>query len=142
MIAVVDEEMQGDLDGVIAADARCAEEGAAGGVPGNWRAMLSTSSRDLRDVVSPEDAGKTVVNLEGETLFPSWTALFSNQILPEGAALLRFDGEPHEGVLFSATKADVGLIRFDGQLSYAASRLVPVSFADPIPILSNSAGVL
>lgn len=106
IVAVVDDVSQGDLGGVLAADDRCEQEGASIGLPGTWKALLSTSSRDLRDIVSPEDASKPVVSLAAETLFSSWSAIFADQTLAMGADLRRFDGTIHDDLLFTGTSAD------------------------------------
>ncbi|NUP06009.1 MAG: hypothetical protein HOW73_08120 [Polyangiaceae bacterium] len=106
VVAAVNETSQGDLGGLLAANAKCAEEGASTGLPGTWKALLSTSSQDLIDIVSPEDAANPVVNLHAETMFPSWNALFADQTIPNGVNLYRFDDTNNDDLLFTGTNAD------------------------------------
>lgn len=86
----------GDLHGIRGADLQCFEQAREAGLPGTFRAFLSSRLQDLQSIVRRADRKAVpVVNLQDELLLPSWEALFSGgrdgQLRP-GARILSFDG--------------------------------------------------
>jgi hypothetical protein len=46
-------------------------------MPATWKAFLSSSVRDVRDIVSPEHtANAMVINMLGDTLYNNWNSIF------------------------------------------------------------------
>jgi hypothetical protein len=92
----------GALGGTAAADALCAAQAKATGYGGTFRAFLSSSTQNVKDLISGSDAGLPVLNTLGQGLFPSWTAIFSTTIWASGRYLHAFDGkkvDEHTGAL-------------------------------------------
>ncbi len=79
VISALNEAHDGNLGGLIGADAKCSSQATSAGYPGNWRAFLSTSTQNIKDLVTAEPASTIpVVNTLGEVMFDNWEAVFSN----------------------------------------------------------------
>lgn len=99
--------------GMLNADAWCANEGNALGLPGVWKAVLSkTGFRDLRDAVPSAIWDKQVVNLAGQQLYTRWDSIFSNQVWNAGISIYAFGtsttpaGSAYSGQLWSGSGLD------------------------------------
>jgi hypothetical protein len=94
VLATLDHAYNGDLGGLAAADTLCAERAVAAGLPGDWRAFLSSSTRNVVDLVAGADASAVpVVNLRGEQLYASYGAIFSSTVWASPHLLYAFDGK-------------------------------------------------
>lgn len=85
----------GGMRGIRGADFQCFQQARAAGLPGTFRAFLSSRLQDLYTIVRRADrTGVPIVNLRDEVLFPSWEALFlgSEGRLEPGAHIFSFDG--------------------------------------------------
>jgi collagen type XVIII alpha len=79
LLAALNEAHTGDLGGLAGADALCANQAAAAGYTGTWKAFISTSTQNLKDLITGTNASSMpVVNLQGENMWASWNAVFSN----------------------------------------------------------------
>jgi hypothetical protein len=77
ILAALNEGHDGNLGGIDVADCLCAKQAAEAGEPGIWKAFLSNSSRDVRDLIPPHHAsGIWVTNLYGWWLYSNWTDIF------------------------------------------------------------------
>ncbi|XP_012892366.1 PREDICTED: collagen alpha-1(XVIII) chain-like, partial [Dipodomys ordii] len=87
--------LPGGMRGIRGADLQCFQQARAAGLPGTFRAFLSSRLQDLYSIVRRADRGAVpIVNLKDEVLAPSWEALFSGsqgQLQP-GARIFSFDG--------------------------------------------------
>lgn len=84
----------GSHDGVAGVDSLCranAKSAGFGGLPGVWRAVACGSTQNVRDIISGPNASKPVVNLHGEQMFSSWSAIFVDQIWASGVSVYKFN---------------------------------------------------
>lgn len=79
-VAALNQAWTGNLGGIDMADAHCQMQAAAAGVAGTWKAFLSATNRNVKDLVPPDLQSLPVYNLKGEKLLDSWMNL--NQSIP------------------------------------------------------------
>jgi hypothetical protein len=92
IMAALNEAYDGNIGGIASADCLCAEQAAETGLPGIWKAFLSTSSRNAGDLVISDTIGVPVVNLYGALLYPSWNdMLYESSGFPSEARVYTFD---------------------------------------------------
>lgn len=84
----------GDLGGTSSADAECAKQAKAAGMSGTFKAFLSSSKRDVKDLITGTNATSVaVVNTKGQQLYSSWNAMFGSNGSPFGTThVYSFDG--------------------------------------------------
>ena len=68
---------RGNLGGVAGADALCAKQAKQEGWSGTFKAFLSDSTRDVKDLIKGTAANTAVVNTKGNVLYSSWSSIFS-----------------------------------------------------------------
>ncbi len=68
---------RGDLGGVAGADALCAKQAKDAGWHGTFKAFLSSSTRNAKDLVKGGAASSHVVNTKGTVLYAHWNAIFT-----------------------------------------------------------------
>jgi Collagenase NC10 and Endostatin len=83
----------GALGGTATADALCAAQAKATGYGGTYRAFLSSSTQNVKDLITGSDAALPVLNTHGQQLYPSWTLSFSGGSWASGRYLYAFDGK-------------------------------------------------
>jgi len=93
MLTALNNAHNGDLGGTAAADGLCAAQAKAVGYGGTFRAFLSSSTQNVKSLITGSDAMLPVHNTNGQVLFPSWGAIFSTTTWPSGAYLHAFDGK-------------------------------------------------
>ena len=96
----LEEAHTGDLGGVAAADGLCAQQAAQHQVPGAWKAFLSATGRDARDLVPVELRSLPVVTSGGEVLLAAWSDL-GQTVLPTSTPYLQ---------TFSGIRVDDGAV--------------------------------
>jgi len=93
-LAALNESHTGNLGGISGADALCAAQAQAAGQTGTWKAFLSTSTQNVKDLITGTPASYPVVNLAGLLMYSSWNALFTTSTWPSSAGYLRtFNGK-------------------------------------------------
>lgn len=93
MLTALNNAHDGALGGTAAADALCAAQAKAAGYGGTFRAFLSSSTQNVKDLITGSAAAQPVLNTHGQELFPSWTAVFSTSTWASGSYLYAFDGK-------------------------------------------------
>lgn len=78
LMAALNEGHQGNLGGIAGADALCAAQATAAGYSGTWKAFLSSSTQNVRDIIPSTSAAVPVVNLLGQNMYASWNAAFTS----------------------------------------------------------------
>uniref|UniRef100_A0A915I8R6 Uncharacterized protein n=1 Tax=Romanomermis culicivorax TaxID=13658 RepID=A0A915I8R6_ROMCU len=68
----------GNMHGVRGADFACYHQARNAGFTTTFRAFISSQVQDLDKIVHFTDKNSPVVNLRGDTLFESWSDIFSN----------------------------------------------------------------
>jgi hypothetical protein len=66
----------GNLGSVEVADELCAKQATMAGMPGVWKAFLSSPDRDVRGLVKTHQYGTQILNLFGEILYDNWSDMF------------------------------------------------------------------
>jgi hypothetical protein len=93
-IAALNEAHNGNLGGIAGADALCAAQALAAGQTGIWKAFLSGSTQNVKDLITGAAAAYPVVNLKGLLMYPSWSAIFTQSSWSSSAGYLpTFDGK-------------------------------------------------
>ena len=78
VLTTLNEGHQGDLGGVTGADALCAKQAMQSGWTGTFKAFLSDSTRNVKDLITGTNALKVqVVNTKGTLLYSSWNLIFA-----------------------------------------------------------------
>lgn len=86
VFSALDEAHTGSLGGVAAADAACAKQAKRAGRPGTFKAFLSTSTRDVKDLITGTNASTIpVVTTHGVQLYLSWNDMFTSSTLGSSA---------------------------------------------------------
>lgn len=106
LLVALDQAQTGNLGGVQGADGLCQTQAQAAGMPGTFRAFLSSSSQDVKDLVSGASAALPVVNTQGQVMFSSWAAVFSTQEWADNVELYNFAGAAVQDGTGGATDAD------------------------------------
>ncbi|HMR10129.1 MAG TPA: hypothetical protein PKA88_30340, partial [Polyangiaceae bacterium] len=92
-IAALNEAHNGNLGGLAGADALCAAQAQTAGQTGTWKALLSSSTRNVKDLITGAATAYPVVNLNGALMYASWSAVFTQSTWNTAAGLLpTFDG--------------------------------------------------
>lgn len=77
ILAALNEPHPGDLGGISGANALCAAQAQAAGVPGTWKAFLSSSTQNVKDLITGTNATTIpVVNLQGGQMYSYWDYIF------------------------------------------------------------------
>lgn len=93
LMAALNEAHNGNLGGISGANALCASQATAAGYGGTWRAFLSSSTQNVRDLITGTNATLPVVNLRGENMWSSWNTVFTQPTWNSTAIwLYAFDG--------------------------------------------------
>jgi hypothetical protein len=92
IIAALNEAHTGDIGGMTVADCLCNGQAAQAGEPGTWKAFLSGSTRNAREIV-PEclQTGIEVGTIEGWPLYDNWTDMLEGSSWFTGAYIYTFD---------------------------------------------------
>ncbi|MFC1475851.1 hypothetical protein ACFLQW_02475 [Candidatus Zixiibacteriota bacterium] len=95
VLAALNEAYDGKIGGIEKADCLCADQATAAGLPGIWKAFLSSSSRDAGDLIVSDTLGVPVVNLYGTFLYSSWNdMLYVSSGFPSEARFYTFNLTP------------------------------------------------
>ena len=79
LLAALNEAHTGNLGGITGADALCQTQATAAGYGGVWKAFLSGSTRNVKDLITGTNATtKPVVNLQGQQMYATWSAIFGS----------------------------------------------------------------
>jgi hypothetical protein len=79
MFVALNEGHAGNLGGVSGANALCQTQAAAAGLGSStWKAFLSSSAQNAKDLFTGANANLPVVNKAGVVMYASWTSLFVN----------------------------------------------------------------
>lgn len=93
-LATLNNGHNGNLGGIANADAMCDAQAATNGIGGTWKAVLSSSSQDVIDIVPSFLQTMPVKNLNGVTLWNTWAEVFTASTwIGAGAKLYSFDGK-------------------------------------------------
>jgi len=93
VLAALNEAHTGDLGGVSGADALCAKQAQQIGYGGTFKAFLSASTREVKDLISGASATSLpVLNTLGEQLYPGWNAIWGSATWAAGPYLYSFRG--------------------------------------------------
>jgi hypothetical protein len=93
VVSALNEAHNGALGGTAGANALCAAQAAAAGLSGTFKAFLSSSTQDVKDLVTGTAATYPVVNTKDEPLYGSWTQIFSQSTWSTGKNVYAFDGK-------------------------------------------------
>lgn len=107
LLVALDQAQTGNLGGVQGADAKCQAQAQGAGLPGVFRAFLSSSSQDVKDLIGGPNMSLPVVNTQGQALFPSWSAVFTTQEWASGVELYNFAGAKVEDNTGGITDGDL-----------------------------------
>jgi hypothetical protein len=93
IFTALNEAHDGKLGGVSGADALCAQQAAKAGYTGTFKAFLSTSTQNAKDLIGGTDATNVaVVNTGGEQLYQNWNEIFTKTGWTYGIYIYTFDG--------------------------------------------------
>jgi hypothetical protein len=93
VLSALNEGHQGNLGGIAGANAMCASQAAAAGFPGTWKAFLSSSAQNVKNLVPAAKATSIpVVNTKGQQLFTSWNAIFPSTYWSSSYYIYAFAG--------------------------------------------------
>ena len=109
IFTTLDEAHKGDLGGVTGADALCAKQAKKSGWSGTFKAFLSDSTHDVKDLVKGAAANTPVVNTKGTVLYSSWNAIFTLSGWGQKNSVWSFNG-----TLVDEGKGSPGWIDADG----------------------------
>ena len=94
VIAALNEAHNGNLGGLTGANLLCANQAATAGKAGTWKALLSTTTQNVKDLITGAATAYPVVNLNGFTMYSSWNTVFTQSIWNSSAGyLITFDGK-------------------------------------------------
>ncbi|MCA9672663.1 MAG: DUF1554 domain-containing protein [Myxococcales bacterium] len=91
-LVATDGASNGNLRGVAGADQICANEAAAASAPGTWRAFISSSTQNARDLVGAPKRSLPVVNGRDEVLFNNYDEVFTRVVWRNNAKMYTFSG--------------------------------------------------
>ncbi|MHB8877674.1 MAG: hypothetical protein ACYC8T_28620, partial [Myxococcaceae bacterium] len=75
------------LGGISGANSLCATQAAAAGYGGTWKAFLSSSGQNVRDLITGTNASTLpVVNTRGENMWANWNTVFTQASWNTGTA--------------------------------------------------------
>ena len=83
---------RGNLGGVTAADALCAKQAKEAGWPGTFKAFLSDSTQNVKDLIKGGSASSHVVNTKGVVLYSHWAAIFTSSGWNKSNQIYSFNG--------------------------------------------------
>jgi hypothetical protein len=83
----------GNLGGLSGANSKCQTEATAAGLTGTYKAFVSTSTQNVKDLISTTSASQPVYNSQGQELFSSWTSIFTGAKWDSGENIYSFDGK-------------------------------------------------
>ncbi|CAJ0570989.1 unnamed protein product, partial [Mesorhabditis spiculigera] len=89
-LIALNQPMSGRMSGLRGADLQCYKEARQAGFSTTFRALLSSKTQDLVNIVHKVDRGTRVVNVDGEELWPSWDGLIEGRPPADGVALQSF----------------------------------------------------
>jgi collagen type XVIII alpha/collagen type XV alpha len=94
IVAGLNQALNGNLGGIAGADSKCATQAKAAGYPGTWKAFLSTSTQNVKDLITGTNATTLpVVNTLGQQLYSSWSTIFTLSTWSAAAPFIyTFDG--------------------------------------------------
>ncbi|MCA9665714.1 MAG: DUF1554 domain-containing protein [Myxococcales bacterium] len=92
VLVALDNAITGNLGGVAGADALCAQAASNAGSAGTYRAFLSSSTQDARDLVAPAKRALPVLDTRGVMLFSSWNEIFTRNEWRDNARIDTFNG--------------------------------------------------
>jgi len=78
MFVTLNEGHTGNLGGLAGANALCASQASAASMPGTWKAFLSTSTQNVKDLFIGTDASLPVVNKANVVMHSTWSAIFTS----------------------------------------------------------------
>ncbi len=77
IISALNNGHTGNLNGIAGADAQCQAQAQAAGKTGTWRAFLSSTAQDVKDILPVPLQGLPIVRLDGQPLFNNWAHIWS-----------------------------------------------------------------
>jgi len=93
VLVALNEAHTGNLGGIAGADALCAAQATGAGFKGTYKAFLSGTGRDVKDLITGNAASFIVMNSKGEQLFSSWSQMFTSSSWSSGKFIYSFDGK-------------------------------------------------
>jgi hypothetical protein len=93
--AALNEGHDGNLGGIAGADALCNQQATTAGLMGTWKAFLSSSTQDVKDIVPAALQALPVKNLLGGVMYNNWNAMFGPAVVKwlVSQDLKSFDGK-------------------------------------------------
>jgi hypothetical protein len=78
IFAALNEAHDGNMGGIAAVDTLCAQQAVSAGFSGTFKAFLSGSTRNVKELISGTSADTVaVLNTKGEKLYNSWNEIFT-----------------------------------------------------------------
>jgi hypothetical protein len=93
VLVALNEAHDGNLGGLSGADALCAAQAKAANLTGTFKAFLSGTTRNVKDLITGSPASFPVVNTKGEILFNTWSTVFTTTAWSSGKFIYSFDGK-------------------------------------------------
>jgi hypothetical protein len=92
ILTALNEAHTGNLGGITVADCLCNGQAAQAGEPGTWKAFLSGTTRDVRELIPDHLAtGIEVGTIDGWPLYENWTDMFTGMSWFTGAYIYTFN---------------------------------------------------
>jgi hypothetical protein len=92
ILAALNEAHTGNLGGITVADCLCNGQAAQAGEPGTWRAFLSGTTRNVRELIPDHLAtGIEVGTIDGWPLYDNWTDMFTGLAWFHGTYIYTFN---------------------------------------------------
>lgn len=77
LLAALNHAYTGNLGGIAGANSLCQQQASSAGYSGTWRAFLSSTTQNVKDLIPAGQATLPVLNLKGENMYASWNAIFT-----------------------------------------------------------------
>jgi len=81
LFAALNNGHNGNLGGITGADALCNQQAAAANITGTWKAFLSSSTQNVKDIVPQALQQLPVKNLLGGEMYANWNAMFGPNVI-------------------------------------------------------------
>ena len=81
----------GNFGSIEVADKLCAKQAVIAGMPGIWKAFISSPERAVRDLIKTHENGTEILNLFGELLYDNWSDMFSQSGWSGGTQIYAFN---------------------------------------------------
>jgi hypothetical protein len=77
LMAALNNGYNGNLGGITGANTLCQNQAVAAGYSGTWKAFLSSSTQNVKDLIPVAQQTLPVVNLKGQNMYASWNTMFT-----------------------------------------------------------------